>query len=223
MGNCFKPKPSPGHTSKSVSLDQGQNNPNFQVNLSGVKICFNSFDRGIQLLTVEICLAQVMWVVSCHLNENEQFVSSETHEFEIKLPLDSLNEIFAEIIIKNANKVLGTAEIPLVSILEGPVKQNFPFASDREFKGRIKFLAEIQEKTTIKVHLQELKCLLDETRAGEWAVSFRIVADSEYESPVSEDSPELSWIYTEGVGESPLVCFPATVGSLRDANIKIRL
>lgn len=129
-----------------------------------------------------------------------------------------------KICIIQDKKQIACSEIKISNIVNGPIHHSLSLEDKGKPKGRISFNVEMLEETSILIAAKNISCNLEDDLIGKYSASLKFMSNFTKESAHSEINDKPKWLfYDENINSSPTLNFDATIKTIRDASIQIRI
>lgn len=147
-------------------------------------------------------------------------------EFLFQSSVSELKDSNLTVMLLSTHKQLplATLYIKQWDIATGPSMQNFPLV-DKKGKslGRISFHAHVRQETLLVLRpIQSIVTLTPEIQ-GSFSLAIKCVTEDSQESLVLPISEQTNWMFNEVDATTPSLCFPATIETLRNASLQVKL
>lgn len=149
---------------------------------------------------------------SLHWHEDWNFTIQSSEKLLAKQKLT--------ITVLQGNAAIGTAEIPLWGVVNGPPAQNFPVIGNKEqIVCRIEAEIRALQVTLLRVSPLQVHCTLNPSQFGNFSLTLKYLAEREQETHHSPVQSFPQWTFSQQLHFESL----ATVQILRTAAVQLRL
>ncbi|CAG9333109.1 unnamed protein product [Blepharisma stoltei] len=226
MGNCCAPaksKPAllPPETKQTIP-DEPDNEPkiNFKACISKIKV--NGL--GVKKAAIKIRFDKLDFNLEERTASEDVIKWSEENKFDYSTSLARMDHSLMKIWIIAEKKVIASSELKISSIINGPIHTSLSLEDRGKPKGRISFNVEMLEETLLMIAAKHINCQLEDDATGRYSASIKFMSNFTKESPHSDISDKPKWnFYDENPEASPTLQFGATIKTVRDASIQIRI
>ena len=227
MGSCISKKNTSLQKMGTIEDEEYYDIPNivFNITISSLKIReFSSSSLKSKKASLVIKLKEKTINFDDAIMEDGVLRWPSSQSFMYETTLVGMNKEKIEIYLISNKKNIAYCEIPLKSIIDGPVQQNIALINNGLIFGRISFEIEMLEVSNLSIIPTEIECNLGEENLGNFSVSMRFASEFIQESNESLISENPSWVFTaSGIVEIPSLELKVTMKTIRDAALQIRV